>query len=102
MTRSVSIFGLGYVGCVSAACFAREGFSAIGVDVNPAKVAMVNGGKATIVEAGIGELVAEMVAAGRLRATTDSAEAVRESSISLLCVGTPSRPNGSIDLSYLE
>ncbi len=57
MTTSVSVFGLGYVGCVSAACFAREGHTVIGVDANPAKVEMINAGTATIVEAGIGELV---------------------------------------------
>ena len=58
MTTSISVFGLGYVGCVSAACFAKEGHAVTGVDVNPAKVDMINAGKATIVEAGIGELVA--------------------------------------------
>jgi GDP-mannose 6-dehydrogenase len=87
---------------VSAACFAREGHTVVGVDANPAKVAMINAGTATIVEAGIGELVKEMVAAGRLRATVDPREAVEQSSVSLLCVGTPSRPNGSIDLTYVE
>jgi GDP-mannose 6-dehydrogenase len=102
MTKSVSVFGLGYVGCVSAACFAREGHTIIGVDANPAKVEMINAGTATIVEAGIGELVKEMVTSGRLRATIDAREAVEQSSISLICVGTPSRPNGSIDLSYVE
>jgi GDP-mannose 6-dehydrogenase len=102
MTTSVSVFGLGYVGCVSAACFAREGHTVIGVDANPAKVEMINGGTATIVEAGIGDLVREMVAGGRLTATVDSREAVEQSAVSLICVGTPSRPNGSIDLSYVE
>ena len=102
MTTSISVFGLGYVGCVSAACFAREGHSVTGVDVNPSKVEMINAGEATIVEMGIGELVAEMAAGGRLTATTDVARAVRETAISLVCVGTPSRPNGSLDLSYVE
>jgi len=102
MSSAISVFGLGYVGCVSAACFAKEGHTVVGVDVNADKVAMVNAGKATIVEAGIGELVGEMVAAGRLSATTDVADAVRRTSISLVCVGTPSRPNGSIDLRYVE
>src|SRR5688572_12464749 len=102
MTTSVSIFGLGYVGCVSAACFAKEGHSVIGVDANPAKVEMINAGMATIVEAGIGELVREMVTSRRLRATIDAREAIEQSSVSLICVGTPSRPNGSIDLSYVE
>ena len=99
---NLSIFGLGYVGCVSAGCFAREGNSVIGVDVNPAKVAMINRGESTIVEEGIAELIQDVVQAGRLRATTDVADAVENSSISMICVGTPSNPNGSIDLSYIE
>lgn len=102
MTARISVFGLGYVGCVSAACFAKEGHDVIGVDVNPAKVAMINDGVATIVEHGIAELVAEMRASGRLRATTDVGAAILESDISLICVGTPSRPNGALDLSYVE
>ncbi|HET7111386.1 MAG TPA: UDP-glucose/GDP-mannose dehydrogenase family protein, partial [Gemmatimonadales bacterium] len=102
MTTSISVFGLGYVGCVSAACFAKEGHAVTGVDVNPAKVDMINAGKATIVEAGIGELVAEMAQSGRLRATTSVEDAVRDTAVSLVCVGTPSRPNGSLDLSYVE
>jgi GDP-mannose 6-dehydrogenase len=102
MTTSISVFGLGYVGCVSAACFAREGFSVVGVDVSEAKVSMVNAGRSTIVEEGIGELVRDMHAARRLRATTDAMEAVGDSSVSLVCVGTPSRSNGSIDLRYIE
>jgi len=102
MTTSVSLFGLGYVGCVSAACFAKQGHRVIGVDVSASKVAMVNGGNATIVESGIGDLVAEMVAVGRLTATTDVAAAVHATDVSLVCVGTPSRSNGSLDLSYVE
>jgi GDP-mannose 6-dehydrogenase len=102
MATSLSVFGLGYVGCVSAACFAKEGHTVVGVDVNPAKVGMINDGKSTIVEAGIGELVAEMRASGRLRATTSPREAVLASTVSLVCVGTPSRPNGSIDLVFVE
>ena len=102
MTTALSVFGLGYVGCVSSACFSKEGHRVIGVDVSRAKVDMINSGRATIVESGIGELVAEMVSAGRLTATTSSADAVRQSDVSLICVGTPSRPNGSIDLQYVE
>ncbi len=98
----LSIFGLGYVGCVSAACFAREGHEVTGVDVNPTKVEIINGGKSPIVEAGINELIGEVVAEGRLRATTDTGAAVRESEISLICVGTPSAPNGSLDLTYIK
>ena len=102
MNTKVSVFGLGYVGCVSAACFAKQGHDVVGVDVSVAKVNMLNAGKSTILEEGISELVAEMVAGGRLRATTDVADAVRSSTISLICVGTPSRSNGSIDLQYIE
>src|SRR5574341_2328684 len=102
MTQRVSVFGLGYVGCVSAACFAKEGHSVIGVDVSQAKVDMLNAGQATIVEHGIAELVASVRADGRLRATADVRGAVSNSDISLICVGTPSKPNGSLDLSYVE
>jgi GDP-mannose 6-dehydrogenase len=97
----LSVFGLGYVGCVSAACFAQEGHEVLGVDVNRSKVSIINEGKSPIVEAGIGELIAGAVKAGRLRATTDSLEAVRQSELSLVCVGTPSKTNGSLDLSYV-
>ncbi|MDQ1557472.1 MAG: GDP-mannose 6-dehydrogenase [Pyrinomonadaceae bacterium] len=98
----LSVFGLGYVGCVSAACFAREGHEVVGVDVNATKVEIINGGRSPIVEAGVGELIGEMVAAGRLRATTDTAEAIRNSEVSLVCVGTPSNANGSLDLKYVR
>ena len=102
MSNSVSVFGLGYVGCVSAACLAREGHRVAGVDVSKSKVDMINAGTATIVETGIGELVAEMVAAGKLTATTDVAKAVTETQISLVCVGTPSQANGGLDLAYVR
>lgn len=98
----VSVFGLGYVGCVSAACFAREGFHVVGVDVNQAKVADIAEGQSTIVEDGIAELVKEVVNSGRLTATSDTVRAVLDTDISLICVGTPSRPNGDIDLQYIE
>jgi GDP-mannose 6-dehydrogenase len=98
----VSVFGLGYVGCVSAACLAKSGHEVVGTDVNPTKVEMVDGGQSPIVEPGIGDLLAEVVAAGRLRATGDAAEAVADSDVSLVCVGTPSRPNGSLDLTYIK
>jgi GDP-mannose 6-dehydrogenase len=101
MTR-VSVFGLGYVGCVSAAALADDGHQVIGVDVNDEKVATVNAGKSPIVEPGLDEAIGGAVAAGRLRATTDPAEAVAESDVSLICVGTPSRRNGSLDLAYLQ
>jgi GDP-mannose 6-dehydrogenase len=98
----VSVFGLGYVGSVSAASFAADGHRVIGVDVNADKVAAVNAGRSPIVEPGLDDLLARASSEGRLRATTDTAEAVRETEVSLLCVGTPSRRNGSLDLSYLE
>ena len=98
----VSVFGLGYVGTVSAASLAADGHTVIGVDVNPDKVAAVNAGSSPIVEPGLDELLASGVANGHLRATTDAAEAVQASETSLLCVGTPSRRNGSLDLTYLE
>lgn len=102
MSNQISVFGLGYVGCVSSACFAKQGHRVIGVDVSQAKVDMINAGLATIVEQGIAELVAAMHGAGRLHATTDVAAAVHASTISLICVGTPSRPNGALDLSYVD
>ena len=98
----LSIFGLGYVGCVSAACFAKEGHEVLGCDVNPTKVEIINGGRSPIVESGVGELIGEMVGAGLLRATTDAAEAVAASEVSLVCVGTPSQSNGSLDLTYVK
>lgn len=97
----LSIFGLGYVGCVSAACFAKEGHAVIGVDVSPTKVDMVNSGISPIVETGIGELLSDAVKSERLTATTDSAAAIRSSEVSLICVGTPSNRNGSLDLRYV-
>jgi GDP-mannose 6-dehydrogenase len=98
----VSVFGLGYVGCVSAASFAGDGHQVVGVDVNPDKVAAINEGRSPIVEPGLDVLLSRCMSEGLLRATTDTADAVHDSDVSLLCVGTPSRKNGSLDLSYLE
>ena len=97
----VSVFGLGYVGCVSAAAFAADGHDVVGVDVMPEKVAAVNEGRSPIVEPGLDDLLTRGVAERRLRATTDTREAVRATDLSLICVGTPSRKNGSLDLTYL-
>ena len=99
---NVSVFGLGYVGSVSAACFAEDGHHVVGVDVAAAKVASLNEGRSPIVEKGLDELIKTNTAAGRLRATTSTDDAVRDTEISLICVGTPSRKNGSLDLTYLE
>jgi GDP-mannose 6-dehydrogenase len=98
----VSVFGLGYVGSVSAASLAADGHEVVGVDVNADKVANINAGRSPIVEPGLGDLLARGVAQGRLRATTSTEDAIRSSEVSLLCVGTPSRRNGSLDLTYLE
>lgn len=98
----LSVFGIGYVGCVSAACFAKAGHDVIGVDLNPTKVEIINSGKSPIVETGVEELISAMVSAGRLRATTDSTEAIMNSDASLVCVGTPSNANGSLDLNHVK
>jgi len=74
----------------------------VGVDVNATKVEIINGGRSPIVEAGVGDLIGEMVVAGRLRATTDTEEAIHSSEVSLVCVGTPSNANGSLDLKYVR
>ncbi|MCB0291154.1 MAG: UDP-glucose/GDP-mannose dehydrogenase family protein [Calditrichaeota bacterium] len=97
----IAVFGLGYVGCISAACFAREGHQVIGVDVNADKVDMINAGKSPIVEPGLDEAIQEAIAGGRLRATTDFKDAVLHSDISLVCVGTPSGKNGSVHLDFI-
>ena len=102
MGLSISVFGLGYVGSVSAACFAHVGHRVIGVDVSPAKVEMMAAGRSPIVEARMGELLAAGHAAGRLQATTDVAVAVSGSDVSFVCVGTPSQRSGKLDLSYVE
>ena len=96
----VSVFGLGYVGSVSAASFAADGHDVIGVDVNAGKVESLNSGRSPIVEPGLDELIRTTREGGRLRATTETAEAVHDTDLSLLCVGTPSAPNGSQDLRY--
>jgi GDP-mannose 6-dehydrogenase len=98
----VSIFGLGYVGAVSAACLADRGFEVVGVDVSEVKVDTINAGQSPIVEDGLADLMARQVGDGRLRATTDGAEAVLTTDLSLVCVGTPSNRNGSLDLSAVE
>jgi GDP-mannose 6-dehydrogenase len=97
----VSIFGLGYVGSVSAASFANDGHEVVGVDVDADKVRAINEGRSPIVEPGLADLLRQAVSARCLRATTDPAEAVEATDLSLVCVGTPSRRNGSLDLTYL-
>jgi GDP-mannose 6-dehydrogenase len=98
----LSIFGLGYVGCVSSACFSDGGHEVVGVDTNQLKVEIINEGRSPIVEPGVEDLIGRAVKEKRLRATTDPVEAVQDSDVSLVCVGTPGRANGCLDLSYVK
>jgi len=100
--RTVSVFGLGYVGAVTATCLAKGGHRVIGVDVNPMKVEMLESGHAPVLEPGLSELLAESRRKGRLHATGDPKIAVDQSEISFLCVGTPSLHNGSLDVSAIK
>lgn len=97
----ISIFGLGYVGCVGMGCLANQGHQMIGVDVNDVKVDLINQGRPTIVEKDIDKLLSEGHAKGLIRATTDYRDAVLNSEISFLCVGTPSSENGHLDLTFI-
>jgi GDP-mannose 6-dehydrogenase len=98
----VAVFGLGYVGAVSVAVLADGGHEVVGVDPNPVKVGAIAQGHSPVVEAGLDRLIAEGVAAGRIRATTDADDAVAGCDVSLICVGTPSNGNGSLDLRQVE
>jgi len=97
----VSVFGLGYVGAVSAACLARYGHDVIGVDVNLSKVQQLNAGRAPLVEPGLPELVQKAVSGNRLRATTNAEEAVLNTDLSIICVGTPTQATGEADLRHV-
>jgi GDP-mannose 6-dehydrogenase len=99
---TISVIGLGYVGCVSAACFASRGHYVIGVDVDPIKLSLLKSGKAPVVEERIAELTADVVASGALSVTDDAVAAVMASDVSLVCVGTPSSSNGSLSTTFLE
>jgi GDP-mannose 6-dehydrogenase len=98
----ISVFGLGYVGAVTAACLAKEGHTVVGVDVAAGKVDLINAGQSPLLEEGISELIADEVKAGRLSAATDIEKAVHGSDIALVCVGTPSQANGSLDDRYIR
>jgi GDP-mannose 6-dehydrogenase len=98
----IAVFGLGYVGAVSVACLARDGHDVIGVDPNPIKVDFLRQGKSPIVEPGLDALIASAIAAGRLVAGSDHAAAVAHADVLMICVGTPGRPNGSLDLTYVR
>jgi len=98
----ISIFGLGYVGAVSAGCLAKEGHTVIGVDPYLPKVDLINSGKTPVIEEEIGEIISRAVKVGTLRATTDIQDAVNSTDMSFICVGTPSLINGGLDLKYVR
>jgi len=102
MSHSISVFGLGYVGTVTAACLAHKGHTVIGVDPSAGKVEAIRSGRSPIIEPRVAQLISEQHAAGRLQATADPEVAVLESEISFLCVGTPSLRNGKLDLGHIE
>lgn len=97
----ISIFGIGYVGAVAAACLAEQGHEVIAVDIDPSKVHAINNGLAPVVEAGLEERVRQNVSSGRLSATANAEAAVRDSDLSFVCVGTPSGPSGAINTQYV-
>jgi GDP-mannose 6-dehydrogenase len=98
----VSVFGLGYVGTVSAGCLAQSGHEVVGVDPVPTKVDLINQGQSPIIEAEISEIIAASVKSGRIRATQDAIQAIVDTELSFICVGTPSQANGNLDLSYIR
>ena len=98
----VSIFGLGYVGTVCAGCLAKEGHEIVGVDPVRTKAELINAGKSPIIEAHIEEIIAAAVKTGRLRATEDTVQAIQDTELSLVCVGTPSQINGNLDLTHVR
>src|SRR5690242_21766374 len=102
VVKNVAVFGLGYVGCVSAACLSRDGHHVLGVEVSPDKIAEVNAGCAPIYEPGLTELVRDQVGAGRLHATDDVEKAVRGSEAAFITVGTPSADDGAVSSQSVE
>jgi GDP-mannose 6-dehydrogenase len=98
----ISVFGLGYVGTVSAGCLAYDGHEVTGVDPLPTKVDLINRGQSPIIETEIGEIIAAVAKAGRLRATSDPVQAIRDTELSFVCVGTPSQVNGNLDLRHIR
>lgn len=97
----ISVFGLGYVGTVSAACLAKEGHTVVGVDPNPVKVDLINDGQSPIIETDVGAIIHSTVASGHLSALLTASDAILDTELSLICVGTPSAPNGSLDLNFV-
>src|SRR5688572_19161501 len=101
-TKRISVFGLGYVGSVSLACLARDGHQVIGVDIDPIKLDLIRSRKSPILEEGIQELMRDVVESGRVAVTDDAAQALRDTELSFVCVGTPSAANGSQDLNAIR
>lgn len=99
---NISVFGLGYVGIVTAGCLCKDGHRVIGVDVSPAKVDQLNAGHSPIIEEGIEDLIRAARDSGRLSATASAADAIAATDMAIVCVGTPSEPNGSLSTRYLE
>lgn len=97
----IAVFGLGYVGTVTAACMAANGHDVCGIDVDAQKVETIASGRSPVIEPGLAELVEGTVRSGRLRATTSARVGVADADVSLLCVGTPSSAQGGTDLSYV-
>jgi len=98
---NISVFGIGYVGCISLGCLASDGNNVIGVDTNSVKIQQINSGKSTVVEKDIDKIIGEQFAIGKIKATDDFNYAVQNSEISIICVGTPSDEDGSLNLSYI-
>lgn len=98
----ISVFGLGYVGAVTAGCLASRGHTIVGVDVQQEKVDAINAGHAPIIEPGLPELMEDGVRHGRIKATLDCDEAIRETEASIVCVGTPSAESGALDLGFIR
>src|SRR5438093_3552073 len=99
--KTISIFGIGYVGAVTAACFASRGYRVIGVDPNPLKVDRIESGMSPIVEADVADMMADAKRAGLISATLNATAAIADSDISFISVGTPSQRNGKLDLSHM-
>lgn len=98
---NISIFGLGYVGCVSLGCLAKNGHHVIGVDVNATKINLINSGKPTIIEKDIDQIINEQYERGFIEASNDYNYAIKNTDISIVAVGTPSTPKGHLKLDYI-